>query len=239
VDSLPGRELERVRSQIQDLTGLRRGHIRIACSQALALFFLPAEIAAFRADAPGVTFEVTIRDHEAAIAALAAFEADLALVFRPGSSAVWQPIATLGQRLIAIMSVDHELASQDRVRLRDCAAYPVALPHQDYGTRQVLDACLAGKSAQFKCVLVSDSFELLRNFCREGDTITFQVEIGAPPPGYDPRLVCRPVDDREGAHGPLVLGQLRSRLLPVAAAKFADQLAKRLNAAGMFGNFSG
>ncbi len=205
--------------RFQDLTGLRRGHIRIACSQALTLSFLPGEIAAFRADAPGVTFEVTIRDHGAAIAALAAFEADLALVFQPGPSAVWQPIATLGQRLVAIMAVDHPLARQDRVRLCDCAAYPVALPQPDYGTRQILDEWLAGQSAPFNCVLVSDSFELLRNFCRDGDAITFQAEIGSPSPLYDPRLVSRPVDDREGAHGALVLGQLRGRSLPIAAAK--------------------
>ncbi len=224
-------ELERVQSQIQDLTGLRRGHIRITCSQALALSFLPGEIAAFRRDAPDVTFDVMIRDHEAAIAALAAFEADLALVFRPDHNAVWQPIASLRQPLVAIMSASHPLASQDRIRLRDCSAYPVALPHEDYGTRQVLETCLAGRSAQFNIVLVSDSFELLRNFCREGDAITFQIGIGAPAPGDDPRLVCRPVDDREGAHGSLVLGQLRGRTLPVAAAKFADQLAKRLDEA--------
>src|ERR1700741_3142307 len=35
-------DLERVKSQIEDLKGLRRGTVRIACSQPLAHEFLPA-----------------------------------------------------------------------------------------------------------------------------------------------------------------------------------------------------
>src|ERR1700716_866639 len=45
-------DVERMKSQIEDLKGLRRGTVRIACSQALALDFLPREIAAYRAKFP-------------------------------------------------------------------------------------------------------------------------------------------------------------------------------------------
>src|SRR5215471_954809 len=44
--------VERMKSQIEDLKGFRRGTVRIACSQALALDFLPREIAAYRAKFP-------------------------------------------------------------------------------------------------------------------------------------------------------------------------------------------
>ena len=67
-------DVERMKSQIEDLKGLRRGTVRIACSQALALDFLPREIAAYRARFPLVQFEVQVFDHERAMATLAAFE---------------------------------------------------------------------------------------------------------------------------------------------------------------------
>src|ERR1700750_3359135 len=41
-------EVGRMKSQIEDLKGLRRGTVRIACSQALALDFLPRAISEFR-----------------------------------------------------------------------------------------------------------------------------------------------------------------------------------------------
>ncbi len=56
-----------MKSQIEDLKGLRRGTVRIACSQALALDFLPRAIAEFRKTHPLVEFDVKVVDHEYAM----------------------------------------------------------------------------------------------------------------------------------------------------------------------------
>ena len=132
-------DVERMKSQIEDLKGMRRGTVRIACSQALALEFLPREIAQFRKRHPLVAFEVRVVDHEHAMAALATYEVDLVLVFRPPFLANFQPLMTLEQRLVALMAADHPLAKRPAIRLRDCAAYPVALPERSIGGRQLLD----------------------------------------------------------------------------------------------------
>jgi DNA-binding transcriptional LysR family regulator len=223
-------DLDRVQSQIEDLGGLRRGQVRVACSQALVQSFLPREIAAFRERFPLVSFQVSVRDHGLALKALGDFEADLALVFRPPKVADFQPLMTLGQRLVAIMPAGHPLASRDTVRLRDCAPYPVALPERSYGGRQIIDDVMAGGSTRLQIALESNSFEMLRNFVRLNDAVTFQIEIGADAGHEAEGLVARPIDDRDLAHGPLVLGQLRGRALPVAAAKFAEHLGRRLDA---------
>ena len=79
-------EVERMKSQIEDFKGLRRGTVRIACSQALALDFLPRQIAEFRKTHPLVSFDVQVVDHEWAMAALAAYEVDLVICFSAGLS---------------------------------------------------------------------------------------------------------------------------------------------------------
>src|SRR3954454_16193132 len=117
-------EAERMKSQIEDLKGMRRGTVRIACSQALALEFLPREIAAYRARFPLVQFEVKVFDHEQAMAALSAYEVDLVLVFRPPFLASFQPLMSLQQRLVALMGADHPLALRNKIRLSDCVGYP-------------------------------------------------------------------------------------------------------------------
>src|SRR5277367_1531110 len=88
-------EVERMKSQIEDLKGLRRGTVRIACSQALAFDFLPRQIAEFRKTHPLVSFELKVVDHESAMAALAAFEVDLVMVFRAAFLVNFQPMMTL------------------------------------------------------------------------------------------------------------------------------------------------
>lgn len=224
-------DMSRVKSQIEDLSGFRRGTVSIACSQALAYDLLPSAIAAYRAEFPLVEFQVKVRDHGDALRALAEFEVDLALVFRPSLMAEFQVLASAEQRVVAIMSAEHPLAGRPTLRLRDCASHPLALPERSYGGRQLLDEATARSSFRFEPVVESNSFEFLRNYVRFEKAITFQIEVGAPASLKERHgLVARPIDPRDMSSARLAMGQLRGRALPVAAAKFAEQLGRRLEA---------
>jgi DNA-binding transcriptional LysR family regulator len=222
-------DTERMLSQIEELKGMRRGVVRIAGSQALAHSFLPASLAQFRKQFPMLSFDVRILDHESAMQALAAYEVDLVLVFRPPFMPNFRPLMALEQRLVALLPAGHPLAKRRTVRLRDCATYPVALPLRTIGGRQLLEEVATRKGLKFQIVAESNSFEFLRSCVAGGAAISFQIEIGALVGNAgNARIVARPIDDRDVPRADLVLGQLRERTLPVAAAKFAEHLATRL-----------
>ncbi len=216
-------DVDLMKSQIEDLKGLRRGTVRIACSQALALDFLPRQIADFRARFPLVHFDVRVLDHERAMAELADYEVDLVLVFRPPYLANFHPLMTLEQRLVALMASDHPLAGKRTLRLRDCASYPVALPQGSIGGRQLLNEVMARTNLQLDIVAQSNSFEFLRNLARRDKVISFQIKIGTLD-SDEHGVVARDIDDRDVPRADLVFGQLRGRSLPVPAAKFAEQV---------------
>ena len=219
-------DTERMLSQIEELKGMRRGVVRIAGSQALAHSFLPASLAQFRKQFPMLSFDVRILDHESAMQALAAYEVDLVLVFRPPFMPNFRPLMALEQRLVALLPAGHPLAKRRTVRLRDCATYPVALPLRTIGGRQLLEEVATRKGLKFQIVAESNSFEFLRSCVAGGAAISFQIEIGALVGNAgNARIVARPIDDRDVPRADLVLGQLRERTLPVAAAKFAEHLA--------------
>ncbi len=222
-------DLAKLHSQIADLSGVRRGHVAIACSHAVAYTLLPREIGVYRAAFPAVTFSVTVLDHVSAQQALADFSVDLVLVFEPSIQAELQVIYVLDEPLFAIAAHDHPALQKPVVRLRDCIAHPVALPDRSFGGRQLLDQALQRRMIRLDPVIESNSFEMLRNYVLAENVITFQTLHGAPLDAHD-KLAARPVDERDVAPGRLVLGQLRGRTLPVSSAKFADQLARRLDA---------
>ena len=222
--------VERMKSQIEELKGLRRGTVRIACSQALALEFLPHEIAEFRRRHPNVSFDVKVFDHEEAMAALAAYDVDLVLVFHPPYLANFQPLMTLEQRVVAVMPATHALAHRRPLRLRDCAAYPVALPERSIGGRQLLDQIAARTGIGFQIAAESNSFEMLRGLVTYGGLVSFQIRIGTVSEGRKHGIVVRDIDDRDVPRANLVLGQLRARNLPVPAAMFAERLTRVLEA---------
>jgi len=221
-------EAERMLSQVEDLRGLRRGPIQIACSQALALDFLPSHIAAFQKKHPKVLFDLRVMDHERALAALAAYEVDLALVYRPAMQPTLRVIASIPQRLVVIVRSDHPLAAKKTVRLSECAEYPAALPDRSLSGRQVLDEVTTRRDLRFNILAESNSFEMLRGLVFRGNMISFQIEIGAPSGDLGMGLTGRPVDVRDLPTADLVMCQLRGRSLPVAAATFAELMLKNM-----------
>ena len=217
-------DMERVKSQIADLTGERRGHISIACSQALLSFFLPEQIALYRKEHPAVTFSVLLRDRAAAEQALTNFSADLLLVFEPIRLFEFQTLLNIRQTLHAVMAKDHPLAASESLRLRECLQFPLALPTEEFGVRQLLEAAIRRTSLSLDPVVVSDSFEFLRSHTIAENIIAFQIPIGLPRNDDNSKIVSRPVAAQDVPAGLLYFGQLRGRTMPVAAARFAHQM---------------
>lgn len=228
-------DLERVRSHLADLSGERRGHVSIACSQGLLPHFLPQQIAQYRAQHPAVTFTVALRDREAAEQALADHSADIALVYEPNRLADFHTLITVPQPVCVVMAIDHPLTVKSTLRLRDCLPYPIGLPTKQFGVRQLIDLAQMRLSFKLNPVVESDSFEFLRNYPIAENLLSFQIPIGLPAPDElnHSRVCYRPLDSSDVPAGVLHLGQLRARTLPIAAARFAEQVAQAL--AGRFG----
>lgn len=222
-------DFAKLKGQIADLAGERRGHVTIACSQALLPFFLPDHIGRYRRDHPGVTFSVRLRDRAAAEAALVEHSADLALIFEPIRLSEVQILATARQTIHAVMAASHPLAGESVVRLRDCADFPVGLPTAQYGVRHLIDHALLRSSIRLRVALDSDNFDFLRRYPVQEQLISFQIPIGLPDDSTAEGTVSRPVDTRDIPEGRLYLCQLRGRTLPVAAAKFAAQIEAALD----------
>ncbi len=223
-------EAQRLASRIEDLRGLRRGTVRIACSQAPAHVFLPRVIGLFVERHPLITFQVEVLDHEAALSALAGYLVDLVLVYRPTVLGDFQPLMRVPQRLVALMPANHRLKGRGSLRLRECIRYPMALPERPLGGRQLLDDFAARTGAVFSPAVESNSFDFLRGCVRHAGMISFQIEIGVERARgrNSGGIAIRQIDERDVPRADLVLGQLRGRNLPVAAALFAELLAHDL-----------
>lgn len=214
-------DMERVKTQIADLAGERRGNVAIACSQALLPYFLPKQISAYRQEHPGVTFGVFLRDRAAAEQSLVDHTADIAIVFEPIRMAEFHTLLRVRQQMHAVFAADHPLAGQDAIRLRDALQHPVALPTEAYGVRHLLEIGLQNSTLEMRPTIESDSFEFLRSFSGEKQAISFQIPVGIPEAARAEGLASAPIDPRDVPLGILYMGQLRNRALPVAAAKFA------------------
>ena len=154
-------------------------------------------------------------------------------MFEPVNLVKFEVLHAIPQRVHAVVARDHPLTADgagSEVRLRDCLGWPCLLPSARYGVRTLLDRALHESRHERGPVLESDSFDFMRHYVRHERAVAFQIPIGLDTSTGE--IVARPLSGRDVAAGELLLGRLSGRTLPVAAARFAQQVADALDRAG-------
>ena len=95
--------------------------------------------------------------------------------------------------------------------------------------RDVIDEYMRNKGQAFEPVLESNSIGFLIDTTRSSDALTFIVNPGIFGRPLPDDLTVRNFSGRDMPHINLQLGQLRGKVLSVAAAKFASQVALKLS----------
>ncbi|WP_372886265.1 LysR family transcriptional regulator [Shimia sp.] len=221
-------DMDRVKSRIADLSGMRAGHINIAATREVVPFFLPRLLKAHLAEFPAVTFSVSLYERGEAEASLLDNSNDIAVVYEPLRLSDFQTVCSVIQPMYCIMAADHPLAQRRSLKIYDCADYPLLLPKRPQGIRQILDATAGKVGIELKPVLESNSLDLLRLMSQDSEALSFCLAINRRPELAKDNLVAVPVDLQGVATSVLTAGHLRGRTLPVAAARFLETVSREL-----------
>jgi len=222
-------DMDRVKSRIADLSGMRAGHINIATTREVVQFFLPDLIKRHLREFPAVTFGVNLHERGEAETSLLDNSNDIAIVFEPIHLIELQTVYSGAQPVFCIMSVNHPLAAKKRLRIYDCVDYPLLLPKQPEGIRMVLDSAADRTGVTLDPSLESNSLDLLRLMSQDSEALSFCLAINLRPDLARDRLVSVPLDLGRTSPGALVAGHLRGRTLPVAVARFLETVNKNLS----------
>ena len=217
------KELRLVEAQIDGLRGLVHGRVRIAVAESVTGRMLPDAIAEYHQRHPGVGFSVTVGGPRELSQALARDKVDLILTHENVDEAEVILLAEVPQPLCALVASEHPLATRKSLRLRECVAYPLAIPDETLAARSLIDAALGGASIRFEPALLSNSIETTKMFARTSGGVCFSFKIGKKPDVSG--LIAIPLSDPGLAEARLSLAGRRGRVLPVAAAAFAEQLS--------------
>jgi DNA-binding transcriptional LysR family regulator len=167
------RQVEKVRSELDALKGLRRGTITIYAIESLVPHLLPRAIASFRERYPGVAFEITIDGSDHVVEAVREGRTDIGLAFYPPADPEMVSVFKMREPLVAMMSSRHPLADKERLSLADCVAYPIASPMKNTGSRILLDLACKAVGVHMSPALETNSIPLRLEFVHVNDGITF------------------------------------------------------------------
>lgn len=209
-------QLRDVRSQIDELRGLRRGEVRLYCIEGIVSDVVPTFLAALHKKHPQISYLVHAAGSDRIVDAIARDEADVGITFNMERRPDMTVLLSHQEPLRAMVAPGHPLAKQRKVSLERLMQYPIAMPDQSFGVRRLLDGALECLRMAPAMLLTTNSIELTRGMARSGAAITFS-----------PAFAAR----RELASGDLVGLQVEEQKLLMGRMDVCTRKGRRLSAA--------
>lgn len=224
------RDIDRARSGIDDLRGLRRGEVSLWVIEGFVRGVLPSILAKFQARYPAVAFKVQTASTDQIIEALLEDNADIGITFNASRRAEIETIAEFPEPISCLVAAGHKYADRKQITLEELCKEPLALPDHSFGLRQSFERTVARHKLAPKVLVTTNSLELTNAMAATGHFIAFQPALAVISELEAGHLRAIPVADQELASARSSINVHRDRPLSHAAHEFLKLLAATIRA---------
>jgi DNA-binding transcriptional LysR family regulator len=215
-------------SEIDDLRGIRKGHVRVACEEGLGKDFLPGVLTPYRARYPGVRFSVTILDMPGIVEGVLREQFDIGIAFNPQTHAGLKRHAHVTVAVGAVMLPAHRLAARRKLRLADLVGEALIVAGTGFTIRNMLDVQAGSSRKHLDIAAESNSFEAITALVKSGAGVAIRTMVGIREEVARGEVVFVPISE-PGFHMETVsIITSGGRPAPVPAAIFAEHLVAAL-----------
>ncbi|MFT4162977.1 LysR family transcriptional regulator [Shinella sp.] len=164
---------ERSKVRLQELQGLRRGHVAVGIMECLAGSFASELFDNVQHQYRGMTLEISVGGTMQNIERLVAGQLDMAICFNVPARPEINKLMSLEVPAGIIVGEAHPLASNASVRLSDCLGFPLVLPDLSLATRGLIDRAMAAVSVQPVASAVTNSTRLMKSLVADNRHLAF------------------------------------------------------------------
>jgi DNA-binding transcriptional LysR family regulator len=186
---------EDVITKVQELRGLARGHIDLVLGEGFVSDLMAEPMKDFWKRYPGLTVTMHLAGTNEVMRRVAEDTAHIGMVYNPPVSSGIRSRAAIRQPMCVITLPGHPLTLLKRQPLlRQIGAYPIALMHGSFGTRQIVE--LAEQMDRIRLVpkLTTDSISVIKHFVRSDLGVSLLPAFAVSQEIDAGQLVALPVD---------------------------------------------
>jgi DNA-binding transcriptional LysR family regulator len=221
-------EISIAMKEIEGLSGVQRGRVSIGTSDVLATDYLPAFLAAFKAEHPQVEVNVKVGSPAQAIELLLDHHLDVVLAFDVAPRIGLSLPGEFALKTCVLVQQGHPLSGKRSVSLAECTQYPLILPDETQYLRGILDRMFHEVGVKPAPFIATNSYALMRDLVDDGLGIAIQTQM----PGYStrrhPGVVYVPLRESLARYSILACCVANSRRLPITANLFVERLVAAL-----------
>ncbi|VVE72744.1 LysR family transcriptional regulator [Pandoraea anapnoica] len=164
-------------AKLQEVRGLRRGHIRLAVGEGFVSDLMGAPLQFFCKRYPDITLTLDLAGTNEVMRLVAEDDADIGLVYNPPAEPKIVSRAQLAQPVHAIVAPGSPLIAMadtlGTLTLDALYDVPLALMHGSYGTRQLMELAEQSEKHRLVPTVTTNSISVLKHFVRAGLGATF------------------------------------------------------------------
>ena len=162
------KNLADVRAQIEDLKGLKRGHVDIAIIDALAKGYIPTAIHAVQARYPGITVGVQVMGSLDVRRAIADSRVDFGIFFDPESYRELTVRAFADVVLGFVTPPGHALGRQAEARFSACVGAPVIVPVRPLAVAEQIEILEGAHRVPLDQKITSNNIQMITSLVQQG-----------------------------------------------------------------------
>lgn len=218
---------EDVLAQLQAIRGLAQGHVELALGEGFVSDLMGEPLQAFWRRHPGLTVALNLGGTNDVLRMVEEDRAHIGLVYIPPVQTAIRSHAAVRQPLCAIVAPGHPLAGPIHPpTLKQIAAYPVALMHSAFGTRQIVHMAEQMDKVRLTVKLTTNSMSVIKHFALAGLGVSLLPAFAVSREIHDGELLAIPIDQpllaKAEAH---VVTRLGRQLSPAANRLLMQLLA--------------
>jgi DNA-binding transcriptional LysR family regulator len=206
------RDAERARSELDALKGIKTGRVEIVAVEGLSGDFLPQVIGRMLQEHSRVRIKAAVINGDV----------DLGMAFSLPRNAELHQLGVGRFHLGAVVTPDHPLASRKRVRIADCADFPLIMSDAQLSIRTLMHPIIVHSGRTIMPTIEANSIELMKNLAERNLGIAFMSRIGLEKEIRTGALVHVPLEDRGPVFTELGLYMRANASLPVAVDAFVQ-----------------
>ncbi|MCX5478215.1 LysR family transcriptional regulator [Kaistia geumhonensis] len=223
------RDLDRAMSEIDDLRGLRRGHVSIACEDGIARDFLPAMLSAFHREFPKVTYTIDVATAHGVMASVAEGTADIGIAMAPPRRAEVSVECELAMPIGVIAAPGHALVGRASVKMSDLVQEQMVQMREGSGGGTLLYSLINGWTAR-PSFIETNASDAVTNLVRAGLGVGVRSPIGILRELRACELVFIPIQDPMIEPPLLSVYARQGRTLPTAGAIMLERIKQDMPA---------
>ena len=161
-------ELSNLRSQMEDLRGLKRGHVEIGVINALSKGYIPETVHAIQTKYPGISFGLNVMANEDIQAAIVNGDVDFGIMFDPQARKELTVRAFVEVVLGFLTPPGHALSKKSEARFSECIGQPAIAPADPLAVSHQVSILEKTTLVELQRVASSNNIQMIISLAMQG-----------------------------------------------------------------------